>query len=61
MPIVGIPKVYHCGYEGEYNVMVMDLLGESLDQTLKRLGKFSLKTVLLLADQLVQPCYGDTA
>lgn len=26
----GIPHVYYCGSEGEYNVMVMDLFGQSL-------------------------------
>jgi hypothetical protein len=26
----GIPRVYYCGTEGEYNVMVMDLCGKSL-------------------------------
>ena len=26
----GIPRVYYCGSEGEYNVMVMDLFGQSL-------------------------------
>lgn len=26
----GIPHVYYCGSEGEYNVMIMDLYGQSL-------------------------------
>lgn len=26
----GIPHVYYCGSQGEYNVMIMDLYGQSL-------------------------------
>lgn len=26
----GIPSVYYCGVEGEYNTLVMDLMGPSL-------------------------------
>lgn len=51
---MGIPRLYWSGSEGEYNVMVMELLGPSLEdlfQSCKQ--KFSLKTTLLLGDQMV--------
>jgi hypothetical protein len=54
-PHPGIPNVRWFGKEGDYYVMVMDLLGHNLETVFNRCNrKFSLKTVLMLADQMVR-------
>lgn len=50
----GVPNVKWFGVEGDYNVLVMDLLGPSLEDLFNFCSrKLSLKTVLMLADQMV--------
>jgi casein kinase I family protein HRR25 len=50
----GVPSVHWFGKQDSNNVMVFDLLGPSLHDLLDSCGgRFSLKTVLLLADQMI--------
>ncbi|KAF7843530.1 casein kinase 1-like protein 2 [Senna tora] len=50
----GIPNIKWFGVEGDYNVLVMDLLGPSLEDLFNFCSrKLSLKTVLMLADQMI--------
>lgn len=51
---VGIPRMHWVGRAGSQTVMAVDLLGPSLQTLLNAAGhRFSLKTVLLLADQML--------
>jgi len=51
---VGVPKVHWFGREGDYNALVMDILGPSLEDLFNFCSKkFTLKTVLMLADQML--------
>ncbi|KAG6537161.1 hypothetical protein ZIOFF_002246 [Zingiber officinale] len=50
----GIPNVRWFGVEDNYNVLVMDLLGQNLEDLFNFCSrKLSLKTVLMLADQMI--------
>ncbi|CAG2110394.1 unnamed protein product [Medioppia subpectinata] len=53
-PLRGVPRVHYFGPCGKYNALVMDLLGPSLTGLQKTCGgKFSLKTTLYIAIQLM--------
>ncbi|KAF6992588.1 hypothetical protein CFC21_112277 [Triticum aestivum] len=50
----GIPNVRWFGVEGDYSALVMDLLGPNLQDLFESCdAKLSLKTVLMLADQMI--------
>lgn len=55
----GIPNLRWYGIEGEYNVMVIDLLGPSLEDLFNFCSrKLTVKSVLMLADQMVRAAAG---
>ncbi|KAH9914886.1 kinase-like domain-containing protein, partial [Epithele typhae] len=50
----GIPQIYHFGQEGLHNILVIDLLGPSLEDLFDMRGrKFSIKTVCMAARQML--------
>ena len=49
-----MPQIYYYGKEETYNVMIMDLLGPSLESLFRYCnGHFSLKTVCMLAQEML--------
>ncbi|XP_003742771.1 casein kinase I isoform X2 [Galendromus occidentalis] len=51
---IGIPHIRWYGSEKEYNLLVMDLLGPSLEDLFNFCSRrFTMKTVLMLADQMI--------
>ncbi|KAJ8651675.1 hypothetical protein O0I10_012762 [Lichtheimia ornata] len=50
----GVPSAYYFGQEGQHNILVIDLLGPSLEDVFDMCGrKFSIKTVAMLAKQML--------
>ncbi|WPK25281.1 hypothetical protein PUMCH_002592 [Australozyma saopauloensis] len=53
--VSGVPKAYFFGQEGVHNILVIDLLGPSLEDLFDWCGrKFSTKTVVQVAKQMLQ-------
>ncbi|KAK9501498.1 hypothetical protein O3M35_012213 [Rhynocoris fuscipes] len=51
---IGIPHIRWYGQEKEFNVLVLDLLGPSLEDLFNFCSRrFTIKTVLMLADQMI--------
>lgn len=50
----GLPRILASGRKDEYQYIVMEMLGQSLEELLRKHMIFSLKTVLMLADQMIE-------
>ena len=48
-----IPAIKSFGYSGDYNILVMQLMGKSLEELFNKRQKFSVKTTALLAYQMI--------
>lgn len=53
--IVGIPNIYWHGREDTNNIMIIDFLGPNLEDLFNMCERrFSVKTVIMLGDQMLQ-------
>jgi hypothetical protein len=54
----GMPTLYAAGLEGNWDYLVMELLGSSLDSLLRKSGnnRMDLRSVCCIAMQLVSAC-----
>ena len=51
---IGIPNLLWAGENGDFNFLITELLGNSLEDYLELCGgRFSLKTVLMIADKVL--------
>eukprot|EP01061_Rhynchopus_euleeides_P024689 TRINITY_DN397_c0_g1_i6.p1 TRINITY_DN397_c0_g1~~TRINITY_DN397_c0_g1_i6.p1 ORF type:complete len:343 (+),score=125.62 TRINITY_DN397_c0_g1_i6:78-1031(+) len=51
---IGVPRVYFYGQEGDYNAMVIDMLGPSLEDLFNYCDrKLTVKSTLMIADQMI--------
>ena len=48
-----IPYIKSYGYSGEYNILIMQLLGKSLEDILKGIKTFSIKSICIIVIQLL--------
>ena len=48
-----IPTIVSYGYSGKYNILIMQLLDKSLEDLLTIYKKFSIKTICMLACQMI--------
>ncbi|KAG5486655.1 hypothetical protein CUR178_08022 [Leishmania enriettii] len=51
--ISGIATLKYFGQEGDYRMLIMSMHGASLEDIHEKLGRFSLKTTILLASQML--------
>ncbi|CAD2217338.1 casein kinase I [Angomonas deanei] len=52
--VIGVPEIYYFDSEGDYNIMVMELCGPSLEDVFNYCHRrLSLKSVLMIADQIL--------
>jgi serine/threonine protein kinase len=50
---MGIPRLYYFGKNDTYNIMIMDLLGPSLEDLFQKCNKkFTIKTTVMLGLQI---------
>ena len=48
-----IPYIKSYGYSGEYNILIMQLLGKSLEDIFKEIKTFSIKSICIIVIQLL--------
>ncbi|KAH9597743.1 Protein kinase domain [Trypanosoma melophagium] len=49
----GIPELKYFGQEGDFRILIMSILGPSLEDMHANLGRFSLKTTVMLANEMI--------